>query len=101
MANESKPNTNQSQFFMTVDACQWLDKKHTIFGKIEGPTLFNLIKINELETNSEDRPISDPIPTILRVEVINNPFEDIVPRNLSKSDKFQKEELVQSFTEST
>jgi len=89
MANESLPNTNQSQFFMTLDACPWLDKKHTIFGRIEGPTLYNLVKISELETGSEDRPQCDPIPKIVRTEVVTNPFEDIVPRNLSKFDKYQ------------
>jgi peptidyl-prolyl cis-trans isomerase SDCCAG10 len=48
MANEGTANTNQSQFFMTVDACPWLDRKHTIFGKVEGPTLFNLVKLSEV-----------------------------------------------------
>ena len=75
---------------MTVDACQWLDRKHTIFGKVEGQTIFNLIKISELETDKEsDRPICDPMPRIIRVEVVINPFEDIVPRNLSIKDKYQ------------
>ena len=92
MANESLPNTNQSQFFMTLDACPWLDKKHTIFGRIEGPTLYNLVKISELETGSEDRPHCDPMPKIVRTEVVTNPFEDIVPRNLSNFDKFQQED---------
>jgi peptidyl-prolyl cis-trans isomerase SDCCAG10 len=83
MANDSTPNSNQSQFFMTVDACPWLDRKHTIFGKIEGPTFYNLLKISELETDkSTDRPVSDPIPMIKTVQVITNPIEDIVPRNL-------------------
>lgn len=35
MANESSPNTNGSQFFFTLDKCDWLDKKHTIFGKVK------------------------------------------------------------------
>ena len=34
MANENKPNSNHSQFFFTLDACDFLDKKHTIFGKV-------------------------------------------------------------------
>lgn len=34
MANESTPNSNGSQFFFTLDKCDWLDKKHTIFGKV-------------------------------------------------------------------
>lgn len=41
MANENKSNSNHSQFFFTLDACEWLRGKHTIFGKITGNTIFN------------------------------------------------------------
>ena len=63
--------------------CSWLDKKHTIFGKVEGATLFNAIKISEVECDG-DKPFCDLIPKIMNCQVISNPFDDIVPRNLPK-----------------
>jgi peptidyl-prolyl cis-trans isomerase B (cyclophilin B) len=36
MAN-SGPNTNGSQFFITHIACDWLNGKHAVFGKVVGP----------------------------------------------------------------
>ncbi len=82
MANGNKPNSNQSQFFITLDACDWLNGKHTIFGKVTGSTIFNVIRMGEVEVGENDKP-TDPI-RILSVEVLFNPFDDIVPR-LAKS----------------
>jgi len=69
---------NGSQFFITMGVTPELDKKNTIFGKITGDTIFNLLRMNTLEVNKEDRPLKPP--QILRTEVLWNPFEDIVPR---------------------
>ncbi|KAL7159172.1 hypothetical protein ABFS83_01G010500 [Erythranthe nasuta] len=80
-ASAGTPNTNGSQFFMTLDRCDWLDKKHTIFGKVTGDSIYNLLQLGEVETGKDDRPL-DPLPKILSVEVLWNPFDDIVPRRM-------------------
>ena len=54
MANAG-PNTNGSQFFITVAATQWLTGKHTIFGQVvEGYEVAE--KISKLPRNSQDKP---------------------------------------------
>ncbi|XP_044464825.1 peptidyl-prolyl cis-trans isomerase CYP57 [Mangifera indica] len=82
-ANAGTPHSNGSQFFISLDRCDWLDKKNTIFGKVTGDSVFNLLRIGEVDTDKDDRPL-DPLPKILSVEVLWNPFEDIVPRILSR-----------------
>ena len=81
MANENRPHTNQSQFFITLDACEWINRKHTIFGKVTGNTIFNVTRMGTMEVDEKDRPL-DPI-SIKSIEVLNNPFDDIVPRDLT------------------
>lgn len=77
MANTG-PNTNGSQFFFTLDATPQLNGKNTIFGKIVGNTLFNLLKLGELETDKQDRPLFDA--RIITSNILANPFDDIEPR---------------------
>ena len=50
------PDTNASQFFITLSNCEWLDRKHTIFGKITGNSLYNINRFGELECDAKDRP---------------------------------------------
>ena len=78
MANAGSRDTNGSQFFITLERCDWIDRKHTIFGKVVGHTIYNALQIAELEVEG-DRPV-EPHPKIIKAEVLWNPFEDIVPR---------------------
>lgn len=57
MANAG-PDTNGSQFFMTLAPTQWLDGKHTIFGRIS-QGIGVLHRMGMVETNTQDRPLED------------------------------------------
>ena len=82
MNNKNKPNSNGSQFFITLEKCEEMNKKFTIFGKVTGPTYFNAVNISNLSADEDGKPImnnKEEIPKIINTEVVINPFKDLKP----------------------
>ncbi|KAI8491566.1 Peptidyl-prolyl isomerase cwc27 [Branchiostoma belcheri] len=98
MAN-SGPNDNGSQFFFTLDRADHLHGKHTIFAKVTGKTVYNMLKLAEVEVDGEDRPLHPH--KIKATEVLFNPFDDIVPREIIREEKKEKKEEAKSTARAT
>ncbi|KIM38328.1 hypothetical protein M413DRAFT_447828 [Hebeloma cylindrosporum] len=78
MANNGTKNSNDSQFFITLDRADELHGKHTLFGRCIGDTVYNVMKIGDMELDKEGRPVYPP--KIKSIRIVENPFDDIVPR---------------------
>lgn len=83
MAN-SGPNSNGSQFFITLKDTSWLDDKHSVFGDVvEGMDV--VVDIEAVEVDAEDRPLVNV--------VITNSF---ITRNGSLANSFDPDAVVPS-----
>ena len=89
MANEGRKGTNGSQFFLTLGECRELEGRNTLFGRVVGDTIFNVVKMGEAELGDEERPL---YPTkITGAEVLVNPFEDMIKREVRRAQELKEE----------
>ncbi|XP_001362364.4 RING-type E3 ubiquitin-protein ligase PPIL2 [Monodelphis domestica] len=89
MAN-SGPNCNKSQFFITFRSCAYLDKKHTIFGRVVG----GFDTLTALE-NVESDPKTDRPKEEIRIEsatVFVDPYEEADAQVAEEREKTRLEE---------
>lgn len=81
---------NNMQFFFTLDQTPELQNTHTIFGKITGETVYNMIKLNDSQTDHHERPLFPH--KINKVKILHNPFADITARLDNKRSKDDSKE---------
>ncbi|KDQ19055.1 hypothetical protein BOTBODRAFT_126914 [Botryobasidium botryosum FD-172 SS1] len=86
-ANNGTKDSNDSQFIITLDRADELHGKQTLFGRCVGDTFFNALKIGQMEINEDGRPLYPP--KIKSVRIVENPFDDIVPRITAEEKRAQ------------
>ncbi|XP_026130422.1 spliceosome-associated protein CWC27 homolog [Carassius auratus] len=98
MANAG-PHDNGSQFFFTLGRADELNNKHTIFGKVTGDTVYNLLRLAEVECDKDERPLNPH--KIRSSEVLHSPFDDIIPREIKVKKEKNKGEGKKSQSKAT
>uniref|UniRef100_A0A4W6FLW7 Peptidylprolyl isomerase (cyclophilin)-like 2 n=1 Tax=Lates calcarifer TaxID=8187 RepID=A0A4W6FLW7_LATCA len=89
MAN-SGPNTNKSQFFITFRSCTYLDRKHTVFGRVVGG-FETLTAMENVESDPKtDKPKSEI--KIISTTVFVNPYEEADAQIAAEREKEQQKQ---------
>ena len=92
MANTGKKDDNGSQFFLTLGKTEELNGRNTMFGRVVGDTIYNLMKMGESDLvggEGSERPLYPT--TITGAEVLVNPFEGMTAREVRATAKLVKE----------
>ncbi|EPS44494.1 hypothetical protein H072_1533 [Dactylellina haptotyla CBS 200.50] len=94
MANSGRKDDNGSQFFFTLGETPELTGKNTMFGRVVGDTLYNVMKMGqlELESGESERPLYPP--KILGCEILVNPFNDMTKKEVKVSSAGKDEKKV-------
>lgn len=80
-----------SQFFITLGEATDLDGTTTLFGKITGNTIYNLVPLGEQSVMPGTEIVSSPA-IILSTKIVDHPFEDLIPREIL--DFGEEEEII-------
>lgn len=98
MANAG-PHDNGSQFFFTLGRADELNNKHTIFGKVTGDTVYNMLRLADVACDGDERPLNPH--KIRSTEVLHSPFDDIIPREIKGKKEKNKDEAKKSQSKAT
>ncbi|OAD53690.1 Peptidyl-prolyl cis-trans isomerase CWC27 like protein [Eufriesea mexicana] len=77
MANAGEDD-NSSQFFFTLGYRLDMKNKHTIFCRLTGETIYNMLELEEAFVDENGRSLYPP--KMRKTEISNNPFSYIIPR---------------------
>jgi peptidyl-prolyl cis-trans isomerase SDCCAG10 len=81
MTNDSNPFDTSvldvvPQFFIMTDEAPYLNNQHVIFGTVTGPTIFNVIRINQYSNEGNETLYDKSTPRIIDTKIVANPFEE-------------------------